>query len=594
MSPKREKQIKLRLSQLDEILMEWEEQRDLTSDPTYRMRANTEINRTKDTIAGYLTELANGPRMVEDDNPVTSPNLKDINRQWIIRIILGLVMVIMSYTLYQQFTKVNPDYNAYRAFVEQGDGAVLSRDYEQAIWSYEKALAYFPGDSAVQAKLDLMYEANRLIEIKNYGEAALAFELVLEIPISSEAKFWAEVGQKITLKVAFENGVLLIRITGGVPFNDPNQPYQLEGVDTCRGCISWAWEEGTWVASVKNPVEKVTLTIQVTDSNGQTASTDYQFSSHSNDPHSTPEDDDQADTTNQESPLPIDPEEFKLYAPTVERADELFESGNFIDALEKYQEAKKYTNVDDEIAHCDTRIGECKDELSKESETKVKRNILNKLVNISAGSFSMGDSEGFPGVEEPHQVSLGRFSLSTTEVTVGEYREFCKFTGSNMPEQPIWSSDNHPVVNISWQDANNFCKWVGARLPTEAEWEYAARASQSSKYSGGNVLGEISFYKNNSGDRSHTVAQKGRNSWGIYDMTGNVFEWCQDWYGEDYYTQSANSTNPAGPSSGTNKVIRGGSFKSVPAQADDQLRCTYRNYVSPGTIRNDIGFRIAR
>ncbi|MBQ7188204.1 MAG: formylglycine-generating enzyme family protein [Kiritimatiellae bacterium] len=178
-----------------------------------------------------------------------------------------------------------------------------------------------------------------------------------------------------------------------------------------------------------------------------------------------------------------------------------------------------------------------------------------------AGTFTMGSPEsedGRDGDETQHQVTLTRgFWLGETPVTQKQWK-------SVMGDNPsVFKGANLPVEEVSWNDCQEFIQKVnaalncGARLPTEAEWEYACRAGTSGAYGGTGELDEMGWYDKNSGDKTHPVGQKKPNAWGLYDMHGNVWEWCSDWYG-DY--PSGSVTDPTGPSSGSSRVLRGGSW----------------------------------
>ncbi len=175
------------------------------------------------------------------------------------------------------------------------------------------------------------------------------------------------------------------------------------------------------------------------------------------------------------------------------------------------------------------------------------------FVFIPGGSFIMG-GDGFT----PHKVTVSSFWISKYEVTQDQYQAIMGKNPSN------WKGGNLPVEQVSWNDAKSFCQSFSAkyggtvRLPTEAEWEYACRAGTTTKYYwGDSVDGAYCWYGGNAGSKTQPVGGKLPNAWGLYDMSGNVYEWCEDWYG-DY--SSMDQFNPMGPSSGSYRVLRGGSW----------------------------------
>ena len=232
-----------------------------------------------------------------------------------------------------------------------------------------------------------------------------------------------------------------------------------------------------------------------------------------------------------------------------------------------------------------------------------------EFVFIRGGTFQMGDVMGddvFFNVEKPvHMITVSDFYLGRTEVTVARYRAFCVATGRSMPSEPSWGwHDDHPVVNVNWNDAVAFCSWAGCRLPTEAEWEYAAReGGRDVRFGNGKNIAdpsEINFdasalYKvpfSLAGlyrKKTMPVASFAPNLLGLYDLSGNVWEWCSDWYDENYYSRSPD-LNPKGPVAGLMRVLRGGSWFFNPLY----VRCAYRVGNDPGLGDFDRGFRVAR
>lgn len=220
-------------------------------------------------------------------------------------------------------------------------------------------------------------------------------------------------------------------------------------------------------------------------------------------------------------------------------------------------------------------------------------------IRVEGGTFRMGNDNGLSPDESPeHVVTLDGFSISSTEVTFDQYDRFCEATKRSKPGDNGWGRGGTPVINVNWNDAYEFCLWASRvngstiRLPTEAEWEYAARGGKESHgyhFSGDSVIDAVGWYSENSGKRTHTVGGKQPNELGIYDMTGNVWEWCGDWYGDDYYAVSPKK-NPGGPATGGYHVLRGGSWLSNPAYSHITTRSSLRSdYVSSNN-----GFRIVR
>lgn len=220
-----------------------------------------------------------------------------------------------------------------------------------------------------------------------------------------------------------------------------------------------------------------------------------------------------------------------------------------------------------------------------------------EIISVTGGTFEMGDSEGIgEAYEQPvHAVTLKTFGIAKTETTVLQWRTFCNATGREMPEKPSWGwNDTHPIVSVSWNDAVEYCDWLSDKtgniysLPTEAQWEYAARGgslSKGFKFSGGQSMDAVGWFEPNSKKQTSPVAEKRPNELGLYDMSGNVWEWCRDWYG--HYTATA-QTNPKGPSSGQGRVLRGGSWN----YAATYCRATSRNDGDPARRFSRNGFRV--
>ncbi|MDR2668611.1 MAG: formylglycine-generating enzyme family protein [Desulfovibrio sp.] len=237
---------------------------------------------------------------------------------------------------------------------------------------------------------------------------------------------------------------------------------------------------------------------------------------------------------------------------------------------------------------------------ARAAEKTYTNSIGMEFVLIPAGSFMMGtdktpDSDDDVDVGETprHHVTVSKpFYLGKYVVT---QEQWTAVMGNNPSE---FKSRNNPVEQVSWLDAQVFIKRLNAaeghnryRLPTEAEWEYAARAGTTSKYPFGDdpdSLGLYTWYDGNSGKHAQPVGMLQPNAWGLYDMYGNVEEWVQDWYSENYYSNSPPS-DPRGPSSGIGRVVRGGGW-CFPALYNT---ATYRNANRPSARFGFTGFRVA-
>ena len=214
------------------------------------------------------------------------------------------------------------------------------------------------------------------------------------------------------------------------------------------------------------------------------------------------------------------------------------------------------------------------------------------MIPVEGGTFTMGatsEMENPCDDEKPtHQVTLSSYYIGETEVTQALWQAVM---GSNPSS---FKGDDLPVECVSWYDCQTFISKLNAltgkrfRLPTEAEWEFAARGGNQSRhtqYSGSSRIDDVAWYNGNSGYETHPVKTKQPNELGIYDMTGNVFEWCLDWFGD--YSRYA-QTNPTGASSGSERVYRGGCYYSTPRNC----RSSFRYCITPEFWNDDLGLRL--
>ncbi|GEM_PF-1001423 len=317
------------------------------------------------------------------------------------------------------------------------------------------------------------------------------------------------------------------------------------------------------------------------------------------------------------------------FSKALAKADGLYGLKKYGDAKLAYEEALIYKP---ENTHCKQQLANCDEFLTKPSNALSPANYVSRvgvvMLYVGGGRFTMGSNTSGEVDEQPeHEVELDGFYMGATEVTVGEYLVFCEATKTHWP---IWleagsayhvetGSDSYfkrlgytrksltlPVVGVSYLDALAYCEWLSGQdggrrysLPTEAQWEYAARGgpsqggpSQSSySYAGSNDIKAVGWTSENSGGKPHAVKGLAANSLGLYDMSGNVWEWCRDWYAADWYKQSGSGMKNAendgyGPKGYC--VLRGGSWRSNPFSA----RVAYRYYYGPLSRYGNVGFRV--
>ena len=279
-----------------------------------------------------------------------------------------------------------------------------------------------------------------------------------------------------------------------------------------------------------------------------------------------------------------------------------------LDMLQKIQADPKVQNCE-QMTVVNYKIGLVKEQLAKQTPKNnnntanntsnsnlppVIQNLIANMVRVEGGTFTMGatseqGSDAYSYEKPKHQVTLSSFSIGKYEVTQEEWQAVM---GSN---PSYFKGAKLPVEKVSWDDCQEFIRRLNQmtgksfRLPTEAEWEFAARGDNRSKhykYSGSNNLSSVAWYYDNSGSETHPVGQKSPNELGLYDMSGNVWEWCADWY--DKYSKSA-QTDPKGSSSGSHRVLRGGSWGS----SAGYCRVSNRSFKTPSNSNSYLGLRLA-
>ncbi len=260
------------------------------------------------------------------------------------------------------------------------------------------------------------------------------------------------------------------------------------------------------------------------------------------------------------------------------------------------------------------------------SFAQVSDNSWPEMVKVSGGDFMIGankkDQQAEKDEKPSRKITVSDFYMSKFEVTVWEWKEYVKATGEKMPPKQKWGWNNDfPITNITWEDAVEYCNWLsrkqgltpayskrgpryvcdfdsnGFRLPTEAEWEYAAHGGKKSKgykYAGATDLELIAWYVSNSEGRPHAYGSKYKNELGIYDMSGNVWEWCWDFYKETHFkaVKKGMESDPSarGPRRGEKRIVKGGSWDSK----QSFLRISNKVATLPGNTYEFYGMRLVQ
>ncbi len=313
------------------------------------------------------------------------------------------------------------------------------------------------------------------------------------------------------------------------------------------------------------------------------------------------------------------------------------------EAIEKLAHTHKFAEswTSDDTYHWHSCICGEKQDVAEHSYTDgICECGMREMVLIPAGTFQMGSNAGDDDNKPVHQVTITKsFYMGKYEVTQAEYEKYCSYTGSSSPSSSYGDGDNYPAYYVNWYDALVYCNkrsiaegltpcysildstnpdvwgavpkssnstwnavvcdWNanGYRLPTEAEWEYAARAGDNTvdslTYSGTsdvNKLGEYAWYKSNSDNINHEVGKKLPNAFGLYDMTGNVWEWCWNWFTNSYDAETEGGSDPTGTSAGSDRVYRGGGCSN----SSGSCAVSFRLSSNPLYRGSYLGFRVVR
>jgi formylglycine-generating enzyme required for sulfatase activity len=244
---------------------------------------------------------------------------------------------------------------------------------------------------------------------------------------------------------------------------------------------------------------------------------------------------------------------------------------------------------------------------STQDFTETAYGVNMKMIWVEGGEFLMGcTSEQGNDCEDDEEnvrrVTVDGFYIGMLEVTQSQWKKVMgttisqQWTKANFSGTPTRGvGDDYPMYCVSWEEAMEFCRLLSIQtgktytLPTEAQWEYAARGgckNDGTKYAGSHLLDAVGWYADNSGDKTNVVGSKRANALGIYDMSGNVWEWCKDWYASSY--SSSDTNNPTGPSSGSDRVNRGGAWFN----GASVCRVANRSNLSPGDCYYSLGFRV--
>lgn len=277
------------------------------------------------------------------------------------------------------------------------------------------------------------------------------------------------------------------------------------------------------------------------------------------------------------------------------------ESQRISEQRAKKEAEKKAREVNEKLRLAEQGEREEADRKANE-ENRILQRLISNMVYVQGGTYTMGATPNqmaatfannmnhpFDDENPAHQVTVNSFSIGKYEITQAEWMAVMGSNPSN------FKGDNLPVEQVSWNDCQTFIQKLNAktgklfRLPTEAEWEYAARGGNRSCgyiYCGSNTLGDVAWYSENSNSKTHPVGQKMPNELGLYDMSGNVFEWCSDWYSSNYYSNSPQN-NPRGPSNGQSHAYRGGSWNLIARYS----RSSQRIFIAP-VRRFNLGLRV--